>query len=80
MAMFLIIRRPFDGCVQNATLIINNVCYTVVLILFLVIERNKNMGPGERYYKLGVPCVVFILIIVLINLAVAVYTVIALVI
>ena len=79
MGLFILVRIPFDGWVQNTTLIINNLCYTVVLVLFLVIEKNKSLGPKERHYKLGTPCVVFIIIIVMINLAVAVFTIVALI-
>ena len=79
IAVFILVKRPFNSWVQNTALMISNLCYTVVLILFMVIEKNKIISPGERYHKLGTPCVVFIIIIVMINLAVAIFTIIALI-
>ena len=78
IASFVLVRKPFEGWIENATLILNNVCYTGILIIFLLIEKD-NLGPKEKYNRLGTPCVIMIIIVLLINLIVAIITMISLV-
>ena len=40
IALFIVVRRPFDRRLENCVLIVNNLCYSVVLIMFLVIDKN----------------------------------------
>lgn len=77
--IFILVRRPFNSWLENTTLIVNNLCYSVVLILFLKIEKSTHLTPKEKYNKLGTPSVVFIITILMINLCVAVFTIVSLV-
>lgn len=80
IAGFIVVRRPFDSWLENTTLVINNICYSVVLVLFLIIEKNNSFTSKEKYNKLGTPTVVFIIIILMINVCVALFTIVSLVI
>ena len=79
MGVFILIRRPFDNWIENTTLIISNLCYTVVLILFLIVDTKTSLTPAERYHNLGTPIVGFIIAIIVINLTVAIITIITIV-
>ena len=67
MGVFILIRRPFDNWIENTTLIISNLCYTVVLILFLIVDTKTSLTPAERYHNLGTPIVGFIIAIIVIT-------------
>lgn len=79
MAIFVGIKRPFKSRLANWTLIINNINYTIVLILFYIINTSDEMTQKSRYNKLGTPCAIFICIILLINVGVGIVTMIELV-
>ena len=63
-------KRPLSGCFDNFTLGFTYLCYSVILVLFLVLERDSgDISPKDRHNKLGLACVILILTIVLVNLA-----------
>ena len=72
---FIIWRRPFKSWLENATLISNNVCYIIILTLFLVVDKNESMSQKDKYSKLGVPILIFIIIILVMNTIVALATI-----
>jgi hypothetical protein len=75
-AVFVIIKQPFDTCLANWTLIINNLAYTAVLLVFYIIANHSDgMTQKERHTKLGVPCVFIICAILLINLIIGIATI-----
>lgn len=79
-SVFVIIKKPFDTCLANWTLIINNLAYTAVLLVFYIIANHSDgMTQKERHTKLGVPCVIIICIILLINLIIGIVTMVELI-
>ncbi len=73
--VFVMIKKPFDSCLANWTIIINNFAYTSVLVIFYMIENNSSdMTQKERHTKLGFPCVIIICIILVINLIIGIAT------
>jgi hypothetical protein len=75
ISVFVAMKKPFKSCLENWTLIINNINYTIVLILFYIINSHSdNMTQKERYLKLGTPCVIVICLILIINIVVGVVT------
>ena len=78
MAIFILVRKPFEGWIENTTLIFSNLCYTAILVIYLLIEKD-NLGPKEKYSRLGTPCVILIIIVLLINLIVAIITMISII-
>jgi hypothetical protein len=74
IAAFVVVKRPFTGCLDNFTLAFTSICYSVVLILFLVLHNNTGgLSPKDRHNKLGLACVILIVAIGVVNLLLALY-------
>lgn len=50
ISAFVVVKRPFKSRFENLTLIANNFCYIVILVLFYIINsQSGNMTQKERY-------------------------------
>jgi hypothetical protein len=41
LAVYLVIVRPYESCVDNILAITNNICYVIILIVFMILEKNR---------------------------------------
>ena len=76
IGVFVIFRMPFDKKIENYALFLNNISYTAVLIIFTMIHYSHKKDQKYRHEKLGTPCVIIICFIILLNICLAIYTII----
>ena len=75
LSIFVLLKKPFKSKLANWTLILNNINYTIVLIIFYIIDSHTgDKTQKDRYNRHGMIAVVFIGLIVLINLSIGVIT------
>ena len=67
------LKIPYIKKCENIHNIFTNLFYMIILTLFLVMEKNKSMDQKEKHNKLGVTCVVVIIIILLTNAFMAIF-------
>jgi hypothetical protein len=72
VALFTIIKKPYEICLENVFHFVSNISYLSVLIIFLVLDRfTDDMSLKDRYQYLGTCCVLLICLILILNLAFA---------
>lgn len=73
IGVFIVARRPFESCFENFAVASTNIFYSILLILYIVLHKSTHLSSKDRQNKIGMTCVILIVAIVAVNLFLALY-------
>ena len=66
--------KPFRESKDNFLEGLKCICYSLILIFFLILARNQDtMDPETQYYFIGFPVIAFVGVIILGNICVVMF-------